>query len=519
MARPRKIAAPAEVTSQFGELFWDLPAFSRDVMGLDPTWQQEQLYALVMEMVNARIKKWQQLPLTGREEELNSKFGISVRSGMGTGKDAAVAVIVTWAMVNFPNFKGMATAPTEHQLRDVSWSELAKWQNLAKEKGNRMLGDLILQADRLYIKGSKMDWFFTYKTAAVKADSTTQASTLRGMHADFMLIVINEASGVPDPVFQPLEGTLTGPMNFVIMISQMSDTKGYFYDSHFNAQALRFWETLHWNSEDCPLPGMRDQVKRMEEKYGRDSDYYQVFVLGNPPSGDPEVLIPLQWIINATRNGIEFAASDPLLIGADPGRGRDPAVMLSRRGNVVLSPILEDRSKDTMALTGWLSRAIIDEKPFYVGVDVIGLGAGVYDRLRELGYTCVHPVNVAELPAREDRYWRLRDELWYKVRGKFESCTISIPDDPILIGELNGIRSKPPTSDGLLRVESKDDMRSRGLPSPNRADALCITEHAQWTNAARGRILEEEDEDEALDRRLEKIKRRAQLMEDSFMSV
>ncbi len=504
------------LAGQLSEVTWNLKSFAAKVMGLEPTWQQEELFDAVQDMCVARLKRGHGRMLTSREEELCGKFGISVRSGMGTGKDAAAAVIIPWALINFPRFKGMGTAPTEHQLRDVLWGEMAKWQGIAKERGGKLLDSLILQGDRMYMRGSKMDWFFTYKTCSVKADETTQASTLRGMHEDHMIIIIDEASGVPDPVMRPLEGTLTGIMNFVLMFSQPSSLKGYFADSH--GSDAKNWLCLHWDAEDSPRVS-RDSIRRMAEKYGRDSDYFKVFVKGEFPSGDPQVLIPLQYVLNATRAEIEFFEDDPVLLGVDVGYGgTDKSIVLTRQGNVV-TDLLEYSKADTMGLAGWVSQAIMEKRPYYVGVDVIGYGAGVYDRLRELNYACVHPVNVSENASNDERYWRLRDEIWFKTRERFLSGTIKIPNDPELVGELSGIRLDDPTSDGRIKVESKKKMKARGLPSPNKADALNLTENAQWANSAKNAqaAWDAMDEDEKLDAKLARIRAREKQSEYDWM--
>jgi hypothetical protein len=106
-------------------------------------------------------------------------------------------------------------------------------------------------------------------------------------------------------------------------------------------------------------------------------------------------------------------------------------------------------------------------------VDVIGIGNGVYNRLRELRYP-VYPVNVAESAARSERFMRLRDELFWKLREVFEAGTISIPKDDELIGELSSIKYKAESS-GKVKIESKSEMKRRGMESPNRADALMLS--------------------------------------------
>jgi hypothetical protein len=167
------------------------------------------------------------------------------------------------------------------------------------------------------------------------------------------------------------------------------------------------------------------------------------------------------------------------LYGVDVARsGEDKSVLLKRRGGVV-GEIKEFSKIDTMQLVGWVVREYSDDQelgvaPAAIFVDVIGLGAGVYDRLREMGYPA-QPVNVANVADDSIKYGRKRNELWWRVREKFEGGTISIPDDRELTDELSTQKVHPPTSLGVMQVFSKAEMKKQGFKSPNKADALCLT--------------------------------------------
>ena len=164
--------------------------------------------------------------------------------------------------------------------------------------------------------------------------------------------------------------------------------------------------------------------------------------------------------------------------GVDVGRfGDDSSALAKRQGNVLLEPVREWYGKDAMQLVGLIvdewDRTDLDKRPAEILVDVIGIGAGVVDRLKELELP-VRGINVAETAAVEEKFSRLRSELWWKGRQWFEARDCSIPMDEKLVSELTG-----PTfdyaSDGRLVVESKKDMRKRGIASPNKADAFLLT--------------------------------------------
>ena len=160
----------------------------------------------------------------------------------------------------------------------------------------------------------------------------------------------------------------------------------------------------------------------------------------------------------------------------DVGRyGDDASVVMSMHGPVV-TRIEEYRSMDTEQLSNWAMSRIFDEEPAAVMVDVIGVGAGVADKLRHRTEANVIDVNVSEMPSDDPgKFHRLRDELWWKLRELFEKRAISIPNDPELIGELTVM--KYDMDMGKVKVESKKQLRSRGIASPNKADALCMTQY------------------------------------------
>lgn len=165
----------------------------------------------------------------------------------------------------------------------------------------------------------------------------------------------------------------------------------------------------------------------------------------------------------------------PLVIGCDPARfGDDRSSIIRRRGRVAYG--LESYSKkDTMEITGIVHRIIENEKPFRVCVDVGGLGAGVVDRLRELGHSdIVIPVNAGNKPLNAEKYYNKRAEMWAELKNWLADEPCSIPDNDSLHADLCGLKYKF-DSNSRLRLESKEDAKKRGIRSPDEADALCLT--------------------------------------------
>lgn len=458
--------------------------FARECVGMEPSHQQDEAFDAVRRISLAKRKAFRGEELTEEEERLANKLGISIRSGHGTGKDAWLAVIFLWLLTCFPYPKGLATAPTSDQLRIVLWSEISKWIRFSAErmekKKSLLSENFVWQTEKVFAKDEPKEWFIAARTANVKGSPEEQGEALAGLHAPFMILAADEASGLPPGVFSPLEGAMTQEMNFAILIGQMTKNSGYFYDSHFKYREL--WECLHWNSEESELVSQQ-YIARMRTKYGEDSNMYRIRVKGDPPLAEPDALIPFEKIMAAVDRDVG-EPQGPKVIGIDVARyGDDKSAILVRNGNRI-EEIRDYKKIDLAELEGWAQIAITDHEPDAANVDVIGYGAGLYDRLKVMFPTIMRAVNVSNKSVtlnnkmgKNVKYRRLRDELWWKVREKFEEGTISIPNDDELIGELSTIKWKPEqlSVNGQIVIEGKPEMRKRGLPSPNKADALCLT--------------------------------------------
>ena len=236
----------------------------------------------------------------------------------------------------------------------------------------------------------------------------------------------------------------------------------------------------------------------MANKYGKDSDIYRIRVLGDPPIADDETYIPLAWAQQCIGRDIGDFPDDPLYIGVDVARyGDDTSVVLPRRGNNILVWD-EYRGMDTVDVAGFVSQTYTELEADGAAVDEIGIGAGVYDILLRRNLPGLHGVNVANKSSDADQYHRLRDEMWGMMREKCMKGLYRFPDE-IIPGEqesygdqLANELSQPHYSfdnNGAVQVESKKQMRLRGVASPNIADALGVSEvmysvaHRVWTNS------------------------------------
>ena len=448
------------------------------------TSQQEDALRVLGELIGAKLDRHFRRPLTPRQIEIVDKIGISIMAAQGVGKDFWAALAMTFMLTVFPDLKGMATANTAKQLRNVYWAEISKVMRLSRKideadpQSLTILQDLLVwQAEKVFWRASGgQEWFAEAVVTAATQSPDEQASALAGRHEKFMFIVVDEAAGVPDGVMNPLEGTLTGIVNLVLLIFNPTRTKGYAINSQRrNSRYI----ALHWSGVDSEIVPA-SKIAADEAAHGRQSNYFRIRCLGLPPVADDSNLIPWDWVERAVEAHEQKLLSphpdDPVIAGMDPAAGGDKAIGVIRNGPIIDINV-ESNTKDTMVLVQEYA-AMMDESLTDVGlIDNIGLGLGVYNRLQELGYR-VLPVDARKATDKEDkngkRFDRLRDVMYYNMRCAFEEGRVAIPRDMELMSQISDIRWDP-TGRDTVKIESKKEMKQRGLPSPDKADACAHT--------------------------------------------
>jgi hypothetical protein len=447
---------------------------------------------------------------------------VTVRAGHGVGKTTCLAIIIWWHLECFDFCKIPCTAPTASQLRLVLWSELRKILRKADEQSELTnfvkLSDMFnVTQDQISVTGT--EWYAVARTAR-----RDQPDALQGFHASdvtitaddvavqrsssggAILFVIEEASGVPDEIYTVAEGALTSKGARLIMVGNPVRSTGFFADSHLKASHVSSYTQLHFSVRESPLaePEYREKLVR---KYGEGSNIVRVRADGEFPKQDADVLISVEATEMAlARNAIPPDYAARCILGVDVARfGDDRTTYVVRQGRAIRH--IEVRAKeDTMTTAG---RSLDIARRFNVAaihVDVIGIGAGVVDRLneqqREHGFTVV-AVNVSDAatvrPKTLDRHANLmpddkfgkqdvfprsmKEYLWLAMKDWFDE------EEPVLIdgdacewsdhakdmaAECATVRYSFDSS-GKLVVESKDSMKDRGLTSQDLAEALACT--------------------------------------------
>lgn len=423
-------------------------------------WKKQGPTQFAIEALGVEPEDWQRQA----GKELAERHRLSIRSGHGVGKTAFEAWCILWFLSTHFPAKVPCTAPTSHQLSDILWAELAKWHRELKERLPALGNEFEWTSEKFFLKSHPSESF-----AVARTSRPENPEALQGFHSTNILFLIDEASGVAEEVYVVAEGALSSEGAYVVMAGNPTRTQGYFYDSHHKMRGS--WATMHVNGESVKRVA-RQYVEDMLKKYGPDSAIYKIRVRGEF-AGMLDGVIGLDIIEPAKHRDVQPFGDE--VWGVDVARfGDDLSALAKRRGNTLKERVKVWGGKDTMQTAG-LIKLEYDQakvKPISINVDVIGLGAGVVDRCKELGLP-VAGINVAESPAIEEQYARLRDELWFKAREWFHSREVKIPDDEDLIGELT-LPTFKVLSTGKKQVEAKDEIKKRAA-SPDRADAFCLT--------------------------------------------
>lgn len=389
----------------------------------------------------------------------------SIRSGHGVGKGMVLAILSIWFVLTHYDAKAVITANSQDQLRDNNWPELKK---VARFLPEALRDQLQIDEERAYVKAEPEMSFLVRRTA-----SKSNPEALQGLRGQHTLYLIDEASGIPDIVFEIAQGAMSTENAMAVLMSNPTKARGFFHLTH--TKLRNRWRTMRVSSED--VPRARGHIEDIRQTYGADSNRFRVRVLGEFPTADDDTIIPIEALEAARDRDVAIFNVAPVW-GVDVARfGDDASALAKRQGNHLLEPTKEWRQKDLMQFSGIIhdewNRTPEKDRPVSINIDEIGLGAGLVDILKRQNLP-VYGVNVSERASQDTKYARLRDELWFKGRDWFLARNVRIPADEELISELSG-----PTyefnSSGQILAERKKDLKLRGLQSPNRADAFLNT--------------------------------------------
>lgn len=395
-------------------------------------------------------------------------------AGHGIGKSCLVAWIILWALVTYPDTRIVITANTENQLRTKTFAEVAKWYNLCLFKDWFSVSAMTIQCKQ---PGHDKTW---------RADaipwSETRPEGFAGLHnkGKRIVVIFDEASAIADCIWEVTEGALTDSNTQIFWLCFGNPTRstGRFYEC-FNRFRHR-WDHKHVDARTCKMTDKK-KIAEWEADYGEDSDFFRVRVRGQFPNASSMQFIGRASVDAARTRALPHVpyTKTVAIVGVDVARfGDDSSVIWTRFA-------LDGRSMPKQVfhgLDGHELGAKIAEHfnhlrslgvgKIVINVDTGGVGASPVDWLRHNGYS-VNAINFGAGATDSRRYKNLRAEMWGRMKAWIEEGGC-LPDDDDLASDLTGVEyGYTPTNQILL--EKKEDMKKRGLSSPDNADALALT--------------------------------------------
>ena len=426
-------------------------------------------------------RKWQREVLQQIADHIKQNGGkldydvlrMAVSSGRGIGKSALVSWITVWMLSTRIGSTTIVSANSENQLRSITWAEITKWLAMSinshwfevsatRVMPAKWLTELV---ERDLKKGTR------YWSVEGRLWSAENPDAYAGVHNfDGVMVIFDEASGIDDAIWAVTSGFFTEntPNRFWMAFSNPRRNTGYFYEA-FNSKR-DFWKTKIVDART--VEGTDKAVySQIIEEYGPDSAQAHVEVYGQFPNEGDDQFIAANIVDDAMARPKYKDNSAPIVVGVDPARfGADATVIAIRQGRDIVK-LLRHRGDDTMTVVGHVIDVIEEFKPAMVVIDEGGLGAGIVDRLKEQRYK-VRGVNFGNKAKNPIMYGNKRAEMWGDMREWLK--TASIPLDRFLKTDLISPMMKP-DSRGTIFLESKKDMKARGLASPDAADAIAVT--------------------------------------------
>jgi hypothetical protein len=424
-------------------------------------WQRD-----VLRQVSAHIKK-------NKEATAFEVLRMATASGRGIGKSALVSWLILWMLTTRIGSTTIVSANSEAQLRSITWAEITKWAALlinshwfeisaTRVMPAKWIAELV---ERDLKKGTR------YWSVEGRLWSEENPDSYAGVHNhDGVMVIFDEASGIPDPIWSVTAGFFTEntPNRFWFAFSNPRRNEGYFYEC-FNAKR-NFWTT---QSIDARQVEDTDKAvyEQIIEEYGADSSQARIEVYGQFPADGDDQFIPPSLVDEAASRPKWQDETAAIVLGVDPARsGNDSTVIVARQGRDIVA-IKRYKGEDTMEIVGRVIDAIEEFRPALVVLDEGGLGYGILDRLKEQRYK-VRGVNFGWKSSKPAMWQNKRAEMWGEMRDWLRSA--SIPNDRMLKSDLCGPQYKT-NSSGSIALEAKKDMKARGLASPDAADALAVT--------------------------------------------
>jgi len=392
-------------------------------------------------------------------------------TGSGVGKTALLARLKLHFLYTRPFSIVPCTAPTKKQLYNVLWAETGR----AMAQSPIIQSLFEWQQERIFFKTQKDKWFAVAITSTPPKPGAMTTESLQGYHAENILFIIDEASGISDQVMGAADGAMSTPNAKALMASNPTRNTGYFHRAMWEEVLKALWARIFVNVEDIDADYIdKDSIHRLAVIYGKDSDYYRMRIRGLPPRAEFNALVTPEQVYEAHKRVCE--KSSHIFIGCDPARyGDDDTVIYIRDGNVILERACI-HGMSTVQVVDTLIALDNTYNADEIRIDIIGIGSGIHDdlkrRLKEKSHK-VRSVGVGEDANDKNTFFNKRAEVMWQIRNVID--VMSIPfETPLLDEELTTIHYGWDSKDKRIKIESKDETKRNIRRSPNDADAFAL---------------------------------------------
>jgi hypothetical protein len=396
---------------------------------------------------------------------------VAVASANSCGKTFIAARIAVWFLCMYARSIVLITAPTDRQVLEVLWREVRAFKVKAEAHGNPIGGRLLLTGK----------WEFAEDHFAIGfSTSDSDPARFQGFHSPHVLVIADEAAGISEQIFEGITAVLKGAHSRLLAIGNPTALDGWFYDA-FKSEG---WYSTHISAFDTPnlkeggivVPGLvtAADIEQARIDYGEGSSLYQARVLGQFPNRLDDTMIPIRSVEEAGERQPPLVGE--VVVGADIARGgNDSTVFVARCGMNAFAAV-EYRGIDTMESTARLAAFCREVKAKRAQIDVVGLGAGVVDRLAEL----MPELDIVEMnagkKARDEEHYANAAAQWYAGLAEMlrdQRARGEVFKRRRVIGDLTS-RKRRMRSDGRYELEPKHEAQRRGARSPDWGDAIAM---------------------------------------------
>lgn len=400
-------------------------------------------------------------------KDLQTAIQEAVASGHGIGKSALISWLIHFAIATHENTRGVVTANTEGQLRTKTWPELSKWHNMFIAK------DLFTYTATAIFSSDK-DYEKTWRIDAIPWSKNSPES-FAGLHnqGNRILVLFDEASAIDDVIWEVTEGALTDANTEIIWCAFGNPTRNSGRFRECFRKYRKFWNTYQIDSRTVKISN-KAKIEEWLEAYGEDSDFFKVRVCGVFPSASDLQFISTEIADKAQKQSYKLGAFDhlPVIIGVDPAwTGSDSLEIVMRQGYYMKSLASIPKNDDDWRMAQLIAQFEDEYKADAVFIDM-GYGTGIYSIGKQLG----RKWRLIEFGGKSNDpvYLNMRAYMWGQMKEWLREGGSIPPNDQALYDDIVGPEAII-DKNGHIQLESKKDMKDRGLPSPNKGDALALT--------------------------------------------